>query len=610
MRVTRRILFLGLVLVMIAGLLPAVSGSPVGAAQGAVGWRELRDRPSDLYATTCFDTTRANTVIFNVLGASTDILDWTTGQGQFLNRHTNAVCGADGWIYSTTVGGTGQGPGDPWRFSVADPAGQALAHYPTHLAHDGSGWVYALEVVGGRLPVHPAHRLWASSDSGLTWAERGQQFNQNMEGLMVAESDGRVLYGVVVDRSQASQAGWALWRSADGGASWEQRFSGSGPAAFAGSLVRLEAPAGAGAPVDTLVLRTDGGLTGQDVGMQVYVSRDGARSFTAAGTDVANAETRIVWTPQGLLRVDNALNPTPGTGLARSSDGGLTWQPLAQPPPGPGAAPRFILLRVAPFAPQNVFLSSSSGLWYSPDSGTTWRQIAPSGVIDAISGYLPLQVVRRDGDQQFVAEIPFSDRSQAAPVLATGAPGSRYFAETGHNLPAVFREYWEAHGGLAQFGYPRTEPVPEVNLTDGRIYLAQYYERNRFEYHPEFAGTPNAVLLGLLGNQLTTARRAAGEAPFLRVEGPGAPDVTYFPQTGHTLRGPFGAYWAQHGGLALYGFPISEEFSEVNPDDGQTYTVQYFERNRFEYHPEFAGTPYDVLLGLLGNTLIRQKGWD
>jgi hypothetical protein len=29
--------------------------------------------------------------------------------------------------------------------------------------------------------------------------------------------------------------------------------------------------------------------------------------------------------------------------------------------------------------------------------------------------------------------------------------------------------------------------------------------------------------------------------------------------------------------------------------------VQYFERNRFEYHPENVGTDYEVQLGLIGN---------
>ncbi len=39
---------------------------------------------------------------------------------------------------------------------------------------------------------------------------------------------------------------------------------------------------------------------------------------------------------------------------------------------------------------------------------------------------------------------------------------------------------------------------------------------------------------------------------------------------------------------------------ERNKDDGKTYLVQYFERQRFEYHPENKGTRYEVLLGRLG----------
>jgi hypothetical protein len=37
--------------------------------------------------------------------------------------------------------------------------------------------------------------------------------------------------------------------------------------------------------------------------------------------------------------------------------------------------------------------------------------------------------------------------------------------------------------------------------------------------------------------------------------------------------------------------------------------VQYFQRNRFEYHPEFANTPNEVLLGLLGVEQVRRSGW-
>ena len=39
------------------------------------------------------------------------------------------------------------------------------------------------------------------------------------------------------------------------------------------------------------------------------------------------------------------------------------------------------------------------------------------------------------------------------------------------------------------------------------------------------------------------------------------------------------------------------------------YPVQDFERARFEYDPEFAGTPHQVELGLLGNVVLQEKGW-
>ncbi len=52
----------------------------------------------------------------------------------------------------------------------------------------------------------------------------------------------------------------------------------------------------------------------------------------------------------------------------------------------------------------------------------------------------------------------------------------------------------------------------------------------------------------------------------------------------------------------MNGFPISEALQE-RAADGKTYTVQYFERARFELHPENA-PPYDVLLGHLGRQAL------
>ena len=94
-----------------------------------------------------------------------------------------------------------------------------------------------------------------------------------------------------------------------------------------------------------------------------------------------------------------------------------------------------------------------------------------------------------------------------APSLAIGAnrvdavnvSGVMYFAETGHTLNGPFMEYWKSNGGLAQFGFPITEPYSGANRTDGKTYVQQFFQRARMEWHPEYKGTRFEVELGLLG---------------------------------------------------------------------------------------------------------------
>ena len=84
--------------------------------------------------------------------------------------------------------------------------------------------------------------------------------------------------------------------------------------------------------------------------------------------------------------------------------------------------------------------------------------------------------------------------------------------------------------------------------------------------------------------------------------------ANFFTATGHNVTGKFLDYWQQHGGLNSFGYPITEQFTERNSANGRDYTVQYFERARFEWHPEAAGTPFEVQLGLLGMELLRAQG--
>jgi hypothetical protein len=158
---------------------------------------------------------------------------------------------------------------------------------------------------------------------------------------------------------------------------------------------------------------------------------------------------------------------------------------------------------------------------------------------------------------------------------------------------AQFESFYYARGGERILG----RPIAEAVSVNGR--QIQWFERARVEHWPEHAGTPYEVQLGRIGAEYTAGRSFASQEYFVSNG-----ELRYFPETGHAVGGAFLRFYDGNGGLDSFGYPISEEFDEVLPD-GRAYRVQYFERARFEYHPELAGTPYEVQIGLLGTALYR-----
>jgi Domain of unknown function (DUF4232) len=178
-------------------------------------------------------------------------------------------------------------------------------------------------------------------------------------------------------------------------------------------------------------------------------------------------------------------------------------------------------------------------------------------------------------------------------VAQQASASQRCYAETGHCVGPLFAAYWDANGGLPINGYPISDERAEV-LEDGKAYTVQYFERVRLEYHPENA-EPYRVLLGQFGRRI----HGNADAPV----GPSG-NGTFYAETGHNIGGKFLQYWKGHGGLAQFGYPLTEQLSE-RLEDGKAYTVQYFERARFELHPENA-PPYDVLLGQFGRRILAE----
>ncbi|NNJ11432.1 hypothetical protein EKD04_013930 [Chloroflexales bacterium ZM16-3] len=177
-----------------------------------------------------------------------------------------------------------------------------------------------------------------------------------------------------------------------------------------------------------------------------------------------------------------------------------------------------------------------------------------------------------------------------------------------------FSSYWQGNGGLPVFGYPlgpRALGTPEAGAD--QLYM-QWTERNRMESHPD-APPEYQVQLGRMG-----AERLAqiGRDPTTELVEDGPKDgCLWFAETRHNVCDQanglgFRSYWEGHGlkidgmsayqrSLALFGLPLTSAQAEQSAD-GEPIITQWFERARFEWHPD-KPAEFRVLLGLLGSEL-------
>lgn len=234
-------------------------------------------------------------------------------------------------------------------------------------------------------------------------------------------------------------------------------------------------------------------------------------------------------------------------------------------------------------ATQTTFAISRSQQAYSPAIG--------KGMVAWIS--------RSDSGQSQVRAVtltpPLPSDPQSAPAVPS--PDRLYVPQTSHFISAGFKSYWQSHDGPSLFGYPLTEEFKEKDPQSGRMLTVQYFERVEMVYDPD-APAGSRVSLARLGSRLEQGRSFPKAKP-----GANSADRTYFPQTGYAIAAGFKQFWEQNGGLAVFGYPISNEITE------HSRTVQYFERARFEYNPDAKDGASKISLGLLGREALEQLGW-
>lgn len=178
-----------------------------------------------------------------------------------------------------------------------------------------------------------------------------------------------------------------------------------------------------------------------------------------------------------------------------------------------------------------------------------------------------------------------------------------YIPETGHNVPVQMLDYWHATGGWWVHGLPVSEFFREIQQ-DGSERFVQYFERSVLSMDLSGATSPPQVTADKLGYNTYIDPDARNPVETFEPN----PHFIYFPETGHTVAHGFKTLFESRGGVAVFGYPLSEEWSTIRPD-GRKVVFQVFERARFEWWPDRVGHGDELTLGLLTLERLQRQGW-
>lgn len=195
------------------------------------------------------------------------------------------------------------------------------------------------------------------------------------------------------------------------------------------------------------------------------------------------------------------------------------------------------------------------------------------------SSYRGVRIMNFNRRHTFVVPL-----AVAALALAACSPAPRISPVSGdpesgeYSVDPVFQPFYQAHGGLGVLGQGIGPLVEEEGIQ------VQYLLTARLEYHP---GNPpeSQVILSPLGLTL-----GVDQPP---VSPPEDPQIKYFDATGHSLYPEFEGLFNRLGGLAFFGYPITEVTLEGDR------LIQYFERAVL-LKPKDSAWGSDVRLGALG----------
>jgi photosystem II stability/assembly factor-like uncharacterized protein len=410
-----------------------------------------------------------------------------------------------------------------------------------------------------------ADGLRRSTDGGKTWSEVADFKGQNVTALVFDNADTDRPAYLATDRA-------GLFKSTDGGKTWKNI-----------GLV--------GRPITRLAaFKRNLYLSVAGPRASVYHSADAGQTFTSPEVNnlPENLDVQSIaidtTNPQNVYigTAYVAGGSTPDWGRVKfSDDGGKTWRDLGQWGPDPGDGPNAT-------HPITLLLYAQGDRVYAGDGDALWRLTPDASDWIPVAGGLPSSGVYglvtdpQDGIQGLVYAATRdgfyrNSDGQSWQKIATGESGPLFSAgsQPQTTISPILVAAQTKNAANSVNGLRSTYLY--ALSSEGRL---DRYENRDFgsELVASVPGASNVPDFTPYGGINPVEPLPAPPA------GTNDPNKRYFPETGHYIQGEFKSVWEQPDrGLALYGYPLTDQFQEFDVSDKITKTVQYFERFRFEF---------------------------
>jgi photosystem II stability/assembly factor-like uncharacterized protein len=228
--------------------------------------------------------------------------------------------------------------------------------------------------------------LWKTTDGGTTWSPAADRYlkSSSVGAVAVAESNPDVVYvglGEVQLRGNIIQ-GDGMYKTTDGGKTWTHVGLGDSMA-----VARIRVHPKNADVVYAAVLGNPYAATEQ---RGVFRSRDGGRTWDrvlfrdgkTGAVDLSmdpNAPDTLYAGLWEVFRTPHSLSSGgPGSGLFKSTDGGTTWTELTKNPGLPAGLWGKVGVSVSPVDGSRVYAiveNEKGGVFVSDDGGAAWKQV-------------------------------------------------------------------------------------------------------------------------------------------------------------------------------------------------------------------------------------------